>query len=146
MVSMAHPDSTRGRHTSEHSPVVEYTEARCAVLAFPAAFHLAAQQSGQNLHAVADAQDWDPKLKDGRVRQGRIAVKHARGSAGKHDPLRAAASEVVARDKEGDDLAVDACLAYPTRDELRVLGAEVKYGDGFLRSVFQSGSPSPAEP
>ena len=97
-----------------------------AVLAPHAPADDAAELLGDELGAVADAEDRDAEVVDapgratGRRRRGRSSGRPTGSSAG-----RLALGDLGGRDAVRDDLGVDLQLAHPAGDQLGVLGAEV---------------------
>ncbi len=88
------------------------------------------------LHAVADAEHRDAEFEDRARRRGRLRLGGGLGAAGKDDALRAKAADFFVRDVPRVDFAVDAELADPPGDELRVLRAEVEDQDAILVQVL----------
>ena len=100
-----------------------------AVLAVFVATHRAAPLVGNELGAVADAQDGHTEVVDAGI-DPRGAVDVNRGWATAEDdsggcPL----GELGRRQVVGDDLTEDICLTNPSGNELGVLGAEVDNQD-----------------
>jgi hypothetical protein len=89
------------------------------------AFYLAAQGLGHQLHAVADAEDGEAQLEEGRVTGRGIRFVDAGRSAGKHDARGLARGQLRGGQVAAQDFAIDVELADTTRNELRVLRAEV---------------------
>ncbi len=86
--------------------------------------------AGQQLGAVADAEDRHAEVVDTGVDGGRPVDVDRGRPAGEDDPGGASLGELGGGDRVGHDLAVDVGLADPTGDELGVLGAEVDDEDG----------------
>jgi hypothetical protein len=99
-----------------------------------------AQALGHRLEAVADAEGGDAGLEQCGVDLRRTGRVDARRPAREHDRGRLAREHLVDRRLRGDDLRVDAGLADPPGDQLRVLRAEVDDEDG--REVHQPARPS----
>ena len=78
---------------------------------------------GEHAHAVADAEQRHAQLGDARIRQRRIRLVHARRPARENDPLRPHRANLVERQVERMQLAVDVRLAHPPRDQLGVLAS-----------------------
>ena len=98
---------------------------------------------GHRLEAVADAEGRDAGLEQRRVDLRGARRVDARRPAGQHDRRRLAGQHLLDRHVGRDDLGVDAGLADPPGDQLRVLGAEVDDEDG--REVHQRSVPTPAD-
>src|ERR1700691_4852253 len=96
-----------------------------AEFAVMAAFDLAAELLRHRLFAVANAKHRDAGLIDRQRRQRRIPIEHGRGAAGKDDAFRPHLAERRFRLLKRHDLAIDLLLAYPPRDELGHLRAEI---------------------
>ena len=105
------------------------------VLAFVGGTHLAIEQVGGELRAVADAEDRNAEVveTDGN-RRGAVFI-HGRGAAGQHDADRVHGFDLreVGGHRAGMDLAVDALLADPARDQLRVLRSEIEDQNQLMR-------------
>ena len=89
----------------------------------------AAELVGEELHAVADAQDREAGLEDvgGRLR-GAFVVDGC-GAAGEDEAARVQALDLLTRSVVGDQHAVDVALAHAPGDEHGVLRAEVEDDD-----------------
>ena len=100
-----------------------------AELAHPARLDLAAQLLRHGLHAVADSQYGNAQLEH-RLRCPIVRFLVGRHvAAGQDDAPGAEFAHERIRDVTGMNLAIDLCLAYPARDELRVLRAEIENQD-----------------
>ena len=88
-----------------------------AELGGPGAGHLAPEHLGQHLVAVADAQDRDPQVEDGRVEGVGVLGVHRGRAAGEDDAHRAPGGHVGGGDAAGHDLREDVGLAHPAGDE-----------------------------
>ena len=99
---------------------------RVAELAVARPPDLAAEHLGHQLHAVTDAEHRHVEVEDRRVALRRAGIRHAARSAGENQPDRAFRAERVERRVERHDLGVHRQLAQTTRDELRVLRAEIE--------------------
>ena len=124
-VGVAHPHLGVGRPVHEQRGTGGDGQGRPAVLAPTGARHLAGQLPGEQLGPVADAQDGDPGVIDGRVDRWRGRLVDGLRAAREDDPLRSVGQQVLGRGRVGHDLGVDVGLTDPAGDQLRVLGAEV---------------------
>ena len=95
-----------------------------------AASDVPAELVGHELGAVADAQDGDAPVPDGRVGPGGIRVVDRHRAARQDDRPRAAALDLLPRRVVGQQLRIDVELADPPRDQLGELAAEVEDDDG----------------
>ena len=95
------------------------------VLALAAPGHLAAELLGDELGAVADAEDGDAQVVDLGVEPRGALDVHRLGAAREDQRRRPALAHLGGGDRVGHDLGVDVRLADPPGDELGVLGAEV---------------------
>src|SRR5579859_2610199 len=84
---------------------------------------------GEQLHAVADAQDRQVVLQNCLVHPPCAGIVDAIRPAREDDALRAQPPQLVQRGARREQLAEDAALAHPPRDEVAVLRAEVQDGD-----------------
>jgi hypothetical protein len=85
----------------------------------------AAEGDGHGLVPVADPEDRDVGLEQGRVDLGRAGRIDAGRAAGQDHRSWATGQDLGDRHRRRHDLAVDVGLADPPRDELRVLRTEV---------------------
>src|SRR5699024_9765715 len=86
---------------------------------------LAAEHAGHGLEAVADAEDREPQVEHGRVEAWGIVGVDARGAPGQNQRDRVLGADLLDGRGVRDALRVDPRLPDASRDELRVLGAEV---------------------
>ncbi len=100
------------------------------VLALTGARHRAAELERHQLGAVAEPEDRDPELVDGRVDgRGRRLVDRL-GPAAEDDALGCPGPDLLDGDAGRDDLGVDVRLAHAPGDQAGVLGPEVDDEDG----------------
>ncbi len=133
LVAVAHPDRLARREAGEEKAGrLLNIDLGAPVLAAVRAAHLAAQDVRHELHAVADAEDRDAEVEELRRRRRRPRREDALRPAGEDDADRREAADLRERQVEGVDLAVDAALAHPPRDELRELAAVVEDEEGLV--------------
>jgi hypothetical protein len=96
----------------------------------PVRCDLAPERARHRLEAVADAEDRYAGREQRRVEGGGAVGVHAARPPGQHDRRGLAVQDRRAGDRVRHDLAVDARLADPPGDELRVLRPEVHDEDG----------------
>ena len=113
------------------------------VLAPAGVGHLAAELQGDELGAVADAQDGDAEVVDRGVEAGRPFDVDRLRPAGEDQAGRGPLGHLGRGDRVGDDLAVDVGLADPPGDELGVLRAEVDDQDVVRASPMGTQCPIP---
>ena len=101
-----------------------------AVFAVGALGDAAAEEVALELDAVADAEDGHAELEDGAIGHGRVLGEDAARAAGEDDADDAVGLQLRDRGGEVVDLGQHLALADATRDDLRVLGTEIKDGDG----------------
>jgi len=101
-------------------------DARVAVLAMGRARDATARQHREDAHPVADAEDGHAEVDDRGVGERRALGVDARGAAGEHDPLGRHCPHAFQWDVVRVNLAIDLLLANTTRDQLRVLAAEIE--------------------
>src|SRR5690606_34679781 len=116
-------------------------ELRAPVLAVLRLLDDTAQRMADPLQPVADAEHRHAERQDLRIREGRVGREHARRPAREHDAARLPGPDAVERQVAGVDLAVDAALADPARDELRVLTPEVQDQDAIAVGVGAHAAP-----
>jgi hypothetical protein len=141
MVAMTVPDAQRlGEFREELGFVVcvFYIQNGAAVFAALSRFHFSAEMVGEPLHAVADAEDRNPKCEDVDVAFGSLRVVYGAWSAGEHDSRRFEFADFVERGGAWEDGGEDLLFADSAGDELGILAAEVendyatKFGGGAL--------------
>ena len=128
-VTVAHPDPQLSRYAGQQGSRRRDRGVGPAELAQPGPGDVPTQCASHGLEAVADAEGRHP----GRE-QLRIDLRSSRRvdrlrAAGQDDRLRPARDDLGHRGGVRHDLGVDASLAHPPRDELRILGAEVENDD-----------------
>jgi hypothetical protein len=130
-IAVAHPDDALGatREIREQRVLPLLLQPGAPVLAIFAALDHAAEVAHQQLHAVADAEHRPAELQDRRLEGRRVRIEHAGRSAGEHDAGRIPGLDRRRAEIRRMDLAVDAQLAQPARDQLGELGAIVENED-----------------
>src|SRR6185437_380872 len=95
------------------------------------------------LHPVADAEDGDVQIEDARVAVRRAGRVDACRPTREDDAARLQLGHALRAQVVPDELAEDVLFPDPARDELAVLGAEVKNQDSFAfgRSCRHSSGP-----
>jgi hypothetical protein len=86
---------------------------------------------GDQLHAVADAEDGNARAQGGGIDLGRAGLVDRGRAAGEDEALRVQALELGPGSCAGDELAVDARFADAAGDQLGGLAAVVEDQDGF---------------
>src|SRR5256885_11737188 len=142
---MAHPDGQLAVQPSEEHVRVAYRQQRGAVFPRAAGVDLAAEMMGDELHAVADAEDRNARPKRLRVDLRRAGVVYARRAAAQDQAGRVSPLELGPGRGAGHELAVDVGLAHAPGDELAELGAEVEDEDCLQAGADRPGVP-PATP
>ena len=107
-VAVAHPRALVVGETFEQAAGLGDVDGRRTVLALAFGRDLAAEHLRHQMHAVADAEDRETPVEDGRLDLWRVRVVHARWSAGEdhtHDPTTL---ELLRGDVVREDLAVHA--------------------------------------
>jgi hypothetical protein len=102
--------------------------------------HGAAEHAGQELHAVADAEDRHARVHHTRIANGGVDVGHALGPPDRMMPAGLAFAQALDGRVEREDLGVDGQLAQPARNELGVLRPEVEDDDGLMRHDRSGGN------
>ena len=129
-VSVRHPDLLIGRHLREQHAGSLNRQAGSPVLGDPGRLDATAQGTCHDLVAVADTEHRHPGGEqpgvDGRSTRRVDRFRPAR----QDDRLGLAGQQLLDRRRVRDDLGVDVAFTDATRDELRVLGAEVDDENG----------------
>ena len=123
--SVAHPRDGLRLHAGKQRAVDVEIHRDAAVFALGGALDGAAEGVGRQLHAVADAQNRDALLVDGRVDMRRIRVEHGSGAAGEDDAHRLLFKDFGKRRQVGNNLAENLGFAHTAGDQLGILRAEV---------------------
>ncbi len=92
----------------------------------------AAELEREELRSVADAERRDAELEDGRIDPRRPLRVDGGGTTREDQRDRVAVAYLLGGRAVADELGVDAGLAHPSRDQLRVLAAEVDHQHGAL--------------
>ncbi len=124
LVAVAHPDFGFAADAGEE--VVGFFGGRdvatsAAKFAHGMTLHTATKRLAHELHAVADAKDWDAKVEDCGVALRCAGGVNTGGSAGKDDADGSEFTYAVDQDVVSHDLAVDMLLTDAASDELSVL-------------------------
>ena len=127
---LIHTSWTSGASSGNSSDGPVRVQLGPAVLAAQAAPDRAAELLGDQLGAVADAEDRHAELVDRRVERRRAVDVDALRAAGQDQRRRPPRGDLGGRDAVGHDLGVHVQLADPPGDQLGVLGAEVDDEDG----------------
>ena len=135
IVAVAHPGGAFGGEVLEE--LTAGVEKRLGFAVFPGGIALgrddaAPQVVGQELTAVADAQDGHAQAEELRVRVGGGGVIDAVGPAGEDDADGRQGFQVLDGGRIGLHFAVNALLPDPAGDELVVLASEIQDDDGLV--------------
>lgn len=122
---VAHPCDGLRLHAGKQRAVDVEIHRDAAIFALGGALDGAAEGVGRQLHAVADAQNRDALLVDGRVDMRRIRVEHGSGAAGEDDAHRLLFKDFGKRRQVGNNLAENLGFAHTAGDQLGILRAEV---------------------
>src|SRR5262245_1406391 len=137
LIPVAHPDGKVLRKTGQQPRVLasaEQPDPRRAVFAAIRRLDLSAQKITYKLQAVTDAENRNPQIDDlGAAMRSPVFIDGAR-TAGEYYPLRIEFAYFLYFRAEWMDFAVDPQFANPTRYQLTVLRAEIKYQDGLERT------------
>ena len=103
--------------------------------------HHAAQNVGDELHAVADPENGGSQLKQSSVKKQRVFFQNACGSAGENNAFRINIFDFIERQSAGVDLAIDLAFPHFTSDVLGVLRPKIKNEDFlFVKGVCGHGN------
>ena len=92
-------------------------------------FHLAAQLLGHGLHAVADAQYRHAQFEHHTGRPRGVGRRHRFRAAGQDDAVGVEPADIGFRYVVGPEFAINTDFPHPARDQLGVLGSEIKDQD-----------------
>src|SRR5262249_43057126 len=88
LITVAHPDVSLGGDTLEQPAALMHAAGRPAELAHATRFHRAAENLTGELQTVADAEDGDVQVEDGRVALRGARLVDTGGAAGQDDAAR----------------------------------------------------------
>jgi hypothetical protein len=131
-VTVAHPADLLGRQALEELAPGLGGELRTAELRRVRALDAAAEVSRHQLHPVADPEHRDAELEDPGIDPGRPLGVDRRRPSGEDERQRPPGRQRGRGGRVRHELRVHAALAHPSRDQLRVLAAEVDDEDGPL--------------
>ena len=134
-VAVAHPHRIAAAlrpHPVEQRAGLDDLHVGPAELGGVAAFDLAAQLLAKRLLAVADGEDRNAGVEDRRGRARAAGLGDRGRAAGKDHRLGLQPRKGLGRLAERVDLAIDARLTHPPRNQLRHLGAEIDDKDAVV--------------
>ncbi len=137
-VAMAHPHLLARAllpHPFEERAAVDDVEEGAPELAMVGGQDAAAQLRAHQLLAIADAEHRHAHLEHLLGRERRRLFVHRGRTARQDDALRRERGELFLAHVEGMDLAIDAALAQPPRDELGHLAAEIEDEDAVCHGM-----------
>jgi hypothetical protein len=130
LVAVRIPDlQTRGNSLEKRAGGIQDGQRPLAVLALLPLLDLAAEEVGEDLDAVTDAENRDLQPEDGPIGERRVLGVHARGPARHDDALGLEGGDLGGRRVVAQDRRVHVALADPAGDHLGVLGAEIEDDD-----------------
>jgi hypothetical protein len=129
MVAVAHPDVERIWQIAEQRRRIADRDGGRSILAVRGRLDTAVEGAGDELHAVADAEDGHHAGKDPRRQGGRAGIVNAGWTSRKDDPLRLQPRDVLLGDVPGEEHAVDPELAHTAGNELAVLATKIEDDD-----------------
>ena len=138
LVAVRHPRRQDVGKAGEEGARLEHRHGGAAVLTLARAGDVAAERLGHRHEAVADAEDRDRAVDDGRIELRRPGLVDARRAAGEDDRGRLAGQHLGGRHGVRDDLGVHLRLAHATGDELGVLSPEIDDENGVMIGVHGS--------
>ena len=134
-VAVAHPHGLLGRRVAVDAGLTRARDVRGAVLALVRVADRTAQLHGHDLLTVAEAEDGQAHVKDGRIHIRRVFRVDGGGAAGQDDRGGADRCEFGRGDIAGENLRIHMQVTDATRDELPVLGAKVEYGNELIGTL-----------
>ncbi len=134
LVAVAHPDLGLAGHADKQAVGVLNLAGGPAKLPAGRRQDLPSQGLAGQLHAVADAQDGNAQVEEGRIAARRRGNVDAGRAAGEDQAARLQLRDAGGRQVVAHDLAEDVQLAHPASDQLAVLRAEIQDQDSFTFS------------
>ena len=131
LITVAHPHIGIGWHSSEERVSLQHLAGSAAVLAGLCPTDVPAQGVAGQLHAVADAEHWDPESEYPWIAPRGCRFVDARRAAREDDALRREGPDAFRGDVVADDLTVDMLLADAAGDQLGVLRTKVEHQHPF---------------
>src|SRR5690606_9103730 len=130
LVAVAHPHLLFSREVAHEDRLGGDLEGSLAVLRTASVLDLASGEVGEQLVAVADAEDRYPEIQDLRVETVGVLGVDGGGTTRQDQAHRASLPDLLGRDVATDDLGVDVGFPDPAGDQLGVLGPEVDDENG----------------
>ncbi len=122
---MAHPHVLGEGEVGEEHRLARGLHLGLAVLGLAGVDHRPAGEVGEELMAVADAEDGNPGLDDAGIDPVGVGGVHRGRSPGEDEPGGTPGPHLGGGDVTSHDLRVDVGLPHPAGDQLGVLGPEV---------------------
>jgi hypothetical protein len=133
---MTRPDSELSRELLEESrnrrAIARHADQGMAELAMARPANFPSQHVGHQLHAVADAKDWRPEVKNLSLALRGALVGNALWSARQNDACRRLRAQHVDRGVERNHFRVHGQLPQPSGNQLRVLRPKIQNKDGLM--------------
>ena len=124
-VAVAHPDVGNLGKINREGRVLMDGHGAAAIATSPRCFNRATQGLGQQLCAVANAEDGNPELKDRRVKAWCTFGVDRTRPTGQDDALGPFGLDFSSSDGGANNLGVHPSFANPTSNQLRILRTEV---------------------
>src|SRR5205823_2355810 len=124
-VAVAHPDDLVDGKVGEQQRRALHVQLGAPVFALTGLGDLSTEIARDELGAVADAEERNPRVVHRGIDTGGAGHMDRRRAAREDDRLRIAGEHLRDRHRTRNDLAVYVDLTYPPRDQLRVLRTEV---------------------
>ena len=134
-VAVAVPDFQLGGELVEEGALWVALELAGAVFAGGGTLDLATETVGDELHAIANAENRDAEVVDFFVHLRSLRRINAGRAARENDAGRAEFFDLRGFGAEGEDFGVDATLANAAGNDLGVLGTEIENEDFFLSGL-----------
>src|SRR5690606_31399949 len=132
-VSVAHPYfHRRVQPVKQGSSGLDRDQVGRSILALSGGRHVPAQCVGEQLHAVADAEDRDAAPEDPVGESGGARLVYAGRAAAQDDPTRIQPVDLFGGNIPREQLAVDPSFTHSPRDQLSILRSKVKDDDCFI--------------
>src|SRR5579859_5305683 len=128
---MTHPHLLAPIHLGEQKGIVGDFNLREAVFTLITFFDAPTQLVGHQLHAIADSQNRNPQIPNGRVAVRCPLAVHAGGTATKNHTTGLERGELRGGRIESQNLREHLALANSPRNHLRILRTEIENDDLF---------------
>src|SRR4051812_32184407 len=129
LIAMRHPDFELSRKIAKKFRTGDAVDVSVTIFPMFRSTYLPAKRMRHELQAVTDPEHRDAKFEHARVGRGRVLVIDGRWPAGENDADGQLLANLLDAAVAGEYYGIDALLAYPAGDQLRILRPEIENDD-----------------